>query len=528
MISQSRCPRYYIFSIVIVLLFWRCASTPPPTPPPEPEPVVIEPEPVAVVPPSPPKEIKVNSVTYSRYQMVVEWEKSLDPDFDTYRLLQSVGTNGPPDTISFSNDVDQTTFTLDKFDPTLENLFWIDVKNTTGLHTSGEKKSHTLETQAPHNSKLQTVKGRYDLKIKWSMNRDDDFEKYTIYRSNTEAMENKDKVKDILDREDTIQILSLDSVYFYQIQTQDYWGLESYSNIIKGDYGIEIWGNEYSLVKTTKIDLTKKKLFGEIPSDFGKLLNLEVLFLQNNFLSGQIPEELWGLRKLRVLNISKNQLDGNIPKGLHKVNSLEEIWFANNAFDGKIPHQIFTLENLTHINFSSNNLSGNISEAVANLENLVYLNLFDNNLIGSIPIEIGQLKNLEFLSLGRNQLTGIIPAEIADASKLESIALFENQLVGSIPTEIMELKNLLYLGLFDNQLMGSIPNQIFDKSNLSYLRLNNNRLEKVNYDSLCQSGYDWDNSIYFDLSDNDFKEKLPVCFSEKVFYEIYTSFKNRK
>ena len=88
--------------------------------------------------------------------------------------------------------------------------------------------------------------------------------------------------------------------------------------------------------------------------------------------------------------------------------------------------------------------------------------------------------------------------------------------------------HLKYLGLFDNQLMGRVSNQIFDKSELSYLRLNNNKLEKVNYDSLCKSGYDWDNSIYFDLSDNDFKEKLPACFSETVFYEIYSSFKDKK
>ena len=112
--------------------------------------------------------------------------------------------------------------------------------------------------------------------------------------------------------------------------------------------------------------------------------------------------------------------------------------------------------------------------------------------------------------------------------KLESIALFENQLTGTIPKEVVTMKNLVYLGLFDNQLRGNISHQIFENSNFSYLRLNDNILEKVNYDSLCQSGYNWDNSIYFDVSDNDFKEKLPACFSDKVFYEIYSSFKDKK
>ncbi len=510
----------------MVLFLWRCASAPPPPPPPEP--VVKKLESPQVIPPSPPRGIKIQSVTYDRYEMVIAWEKSADPDFDSYRLLQSIGGSKDSDTILVTNDVSKSTFVLEKFDPTKENWFWIDVRNTTGLHTSGVRKSNTLEMEAPKGSSLQTMEGRYDLKIQWTMNKDEDFEKYTIYRSSVADMKNKEKVKDVLLREDTIQVLSLDSVYFYHLVTQDYWGLTSYSNVIKGDYQVKIWEQEYSIVQTKKIDLTNKNLFGMIPPEFGKLLNLEILLLQNNFLAGDIPEELWDLRKLRVLNISKNQFSGKIPADIHKANAIQEIWFANNDFDGSLPHQIFTLKNLTHLNLSSNSFSGNISESVSNLENLRYLNLFDNNFMGSIPSEIGELKNLEFLSLGKNNLTGSIPPEIAGADKLESIALFENQLTGSIPIEVVTMKNLVYLGLFDNQLRGNISHQIFENSKFSYLRLNDNIFEQVNYDSLCQSGYNWANSIYFDVSDNDFKDKLPICFSERVFYEIYSSIKDKE
>ncbi len=512
----------------MILFLWRCASAPPPPPPPPPEPVVKKLELPPIIPSSPPKGIKIQSVSYDCYEMVIEWEKSEDIDFDSYRLLQAMGSSKDSDTIFVTKDINQTNFVLEKFDPTKENLFWIDVKNTTGLHTSGVRKSNTLELEAPKGSTLQTIEGRYDLKIQWEMNNDEDFERYIIYRSSMVDMKDKEKVKDVLSREDTIQVLSLDSVYFYQVVTQDCWGLTSYSNVVKGDYQVNIWNERYSIVQTKKIDLTGKKLFGMIPPEFGKLLNLEILLLQNNFLSGDIPEELWDLRKLRVLNISKNQFGGKIPVDIHKSNAIQEIWFANNNFDGKIPHQIFTLNNLTHINLSSNKLSGNISESITNLENLQYLNLFDNNFVGSIPSEIGELKNLEFLSLGKNKLTGSIPSEIAGAENLESIALFENQLTGTIPVEVVKMKKLVYLGLFDNKLRGNISHQIFENSNLSYLRLNDNILEQVNYDSLCQSGYNWENSIYFDVSGNDFKEQLPACFSDKVFYEIYSSFKDKK
>ena len=527
MIPKSNNLMNHLFFFFVICFFWRCASVSPPPPPPPPEPVVVEPKTVLVTPPLPPKKVKVNSVTYNRDQMVIEWEKSTDSDFNRYSLLQAIGAVENPDTIFVTSDINQTTFKLEKFDPTLENWFWIDVINTSGLNTIGMKKRNSIEIKSPKSSRLQTIEGKYDLRIKWTRNRDIDFEKYTIFRSSNEEMKHKHKVKEILQKEDTVQVLSLDSLYFYQIETQDYWGLKSVSNIIKGDYNVQIYGKNYSLVNTKTIDLTKKELFGSIPKEFGKLFNLEVVLLQNNFLSGEIPDEFWNLQKLRILNLSNNQFEGTIPVGIHKLHSLEELWMANNTFNSKIPHQIFSLRNLTHLNLSSNRLSGNISESVSNLKDLRYLNLFDNNFIGSIPIEIGELKNLEFLSFGKNNLTGIIPPEIAGASKLESIALFENHLHGNIPIEVIKLKNLVYLGLFDNQLRGNISNEIFANPNFSFLRLNNNILEKVNYDSLCQSGYNWGNSVYFDISDNDFKEKLPTCFSEKLFYEIYSSIKDK-
>ncbi|GIR30480.1 MAG: hypothetical protein CM15mP44_7630 [Candidatus Neomarinimicrobiota bacterium] len=73
----------------MVLFLWRCASSPPPQPPPPPEPIVKKLVPPPVIPPSPPRGIKIQSVTYDRYEMVIKWEKSADVDFGSYRLLQT-------------------------------------------------------------------------------------------------------------------------------------------------------------------------------------------------------------------------------------------------------------------------------------------------------------------------------------------------------------------------------------------------------------------------------------------------------
>ena len=117
-----------------------------------------------------------------------------DSNFSSYNLLKSIDTVNDPDTVFITGDINRTTFKLEKFDPTLENWFWINVMNETGLNTSGMKKVIMLKfrlLKVP----VRTVDGKYDLKIEWTMNRDIDFEKYTILRSNNEQMKNKEKLK---------------------------------------------------------------------------------------------------------------------------------------------------------------------------------------------------------------------------------------------------------------------------------------------------------------------------------------------
>jgi len=514
-----------------MVMFWNCAGAPPP---PEPEPIAsipdsiaIVPEPVIDIPPTPPQSVAIQSVTYNREQMKIIWEPSLDPDFKNYTLLYLNTENGIADTLVIYTDISMIDYNFKNFDPKIENWFWVKVTNNYNLSSDGTRQTHELETESPNSSLLRLLNGKDDIRICWTKNNDEDFLKYNIYRSKNKDMLNKEHIKEVFKQSDTVQVLAMDSVFFYQIGVEDVWGLESISNIIKGDYYIELWGEDYSIIETKELDFSSRNLFGTIPQEFGKFLNLEVLLLQNNYLSGNIPDAIWKLRKLKVFNLSNNQFKSKIPEGIHKLYSLEELWMSNNGFMGEIPYQVFTLNNLTHLNLSSNQFSGNLSEAVGNLNNLVYLNLYDNRLTGFIPIEIGKLRKLEFLSLGENWFTGNIPIELTNAKNLQSLALFNNQLVGSIPGQIKLLKNLKYLSIFGNRLNGEVPVELFTDLNLSYLKLNNNLLDQIDIQSICESGYDWNKIMYYDLSENAFEEELPICFPEPNFFELYTSF-NKK
>jgi hypothetical protein len=85
------------------------------------------------------------------------------------------------------------------------------------------------------------------------------------------------------------------------------------------------------------------------------------------------------------------------------------------------------------------------------------------------------------------------------------------------------LPNLEYLGLFDNELDGYIPASLMRSLDLSYLRLNNNNFDSIDHDSMCESGYDWKNFIYYDVSKNEFDEP-PFCFHTSEMLEIRSSY----
>ena len=515
--------------IVGGLFLWDCAGTPPV--PPEPEPVAVyvpEPEPVVVVPPTPPEVVLISSIEYNKDHMTINWDTSQDADFISYTLIRTIGESNNIDTLVTIKDIERTVYELEDFDPKIENWFWILVTDQDGLVSEGKRSTHTLETKAPEAPILLSVEYDDMLTIRWNQNQDHDFSFYRIYRSRLNSMNDKVPFKDIFSKTDTLFIIPTDSVYYYQIGVQDHWGLESYSNILKGDHSITIWNQEYSLIDARELDLSSSKRFGEIPSEFSRLINLEDLRLQNNFLTGRLPDGLWELKKLRSINVSNNELSGKIPKEIYRASSsLEELWLSNNKFTGELPYQLFMLKNLTHLNISDNEIEGYLSESVSDLVSLEYLNLWNNNISGFIPRELGELKNLEFLSLSGNQLKGPIPKELGNASSLISIGLFENELTGSIPKEITTLSNLKYLGLFDNKLEGDVPEPLMSQLDLLYLRLNDNNFDEIDHDSMCGSGYDWANFIYYDVSKNEFGEPLPVCFHNDEFLKIYSSY-NKK
>jgi Leucine-rich repeat (LRR) protein len=469
----------------------------------------------------------VTSITYTITEMTVEWEQSSDGDFKDYKVLYSETESGNKDTIQTYTDKSTTSYTITEFNPLIENWFWVQVTDTLGLSSIGTGMTNELEVP-PNPSELYPINFSNGFQISWSQNNDDDFLSYKLYESPSEDMSNQILIFETTEREDTNYLVNGNSEdRYYQITSEDVWGLQSTSNIEFGDYLVELWGESYSVPNTTELYLHYNELTGEIPPEIGNLTNLTELRLYSNQLTGEIPPEIGNLTNLEKLYLYKNQLTGSIPLEIGNLTNLNYLWLNDNQLTGSIPSEIGNLTNLISLNLSNNQLTGSIPESICDLnlnwnyfsitnnqfcptypsciedymgyqdvcscglddddmvylwgncysiENTTQLNLSNSGLTGSIPPEIGNLTNLTRLYLGSNQLTGSIPSEIGDMTNLTQLYLHYNQLTGSIPPEIGNLTNLTELFLRSNELTGSIPSEIGNLTNLTSLMLDDNQL----------------------------------------------------
>ena len=139
-----------------------------------------------------------------------------------------------------------------------------------------------------------------DNTIKWTMNEDTDFFRYSLYGSNNSSMENKTLIYETQSKLDTTYTLDSNNYYLtYQVDVMNLNEFVSSSNIL--DVLVLLWGEYYSIENTTELYLGSNQLTGSIPPEIGKLTNLTYLRLSSNQLTGSIPSEIGNLANLPYL-----------------------------------------------------------------------------------------------------------------------------------------------------------------------------------------------------------------------------------
>ena len=126
-------------------------------------------------------------------------------------------------------------------------------------------------------------------------------------------------------------------------------------------------------------------------------------FKNRNWLSEQ-PLDMWdGVTvddgRVTGLFLHFNQLAGPVPSELGKLTNLQELDLSSNDLRGPIPSELGKLANLQQLDLASNELTGSIPPELGELAELQKLDLFSNQLTGPLPSELGKLANLQELNL---------------------------------------------------------------------------------------------------------------------------------
>jgi hypothetical protein len=87
------------------------------------------------------------------------------------------------------------------------------------------------------------------------------------------------------------------------------------------------------------LSLYNNNLSGPIPTELGRLTQLEILILDNNRLTGGLPAELGNMAAIRALSVSRNLLTGAPPSELGNLGNLRRLWIDHNPLDGALPYE---------------------------------------------------------------------------------------------------------------------------------------------------------------------------------------------
>ncbi|KIZ04553.1 hypothetical protein MNEG_3403 [Monoraphidium neglectum] len=273
------------------------------------------------------------------------------------------------------------------------------------------------------------------------------------------------------------------------------------------------------------LNLEANEIGGALPQGrLGRLTNLVILDLANNWINGTIPDDLAKLTRLRRLGLGTNFLSGTIGDWVGGLVGLEVLELGANS--GVNPPDPVTGEELAGI-------VGTVPQGVAQLTKLVELNLqpvcmveggsgrrdgergamsgrdnssgssgptsdgcrprggsgrggrqwqhygralsSTNALSGTIPRQLcGPTTRLRVLNMRSNRLTGS-PAGVVNCTKLTQLDLSMNQFTGSAPAT-QGWEQLVQLALGNNNFEGTIPVDIYFAPTLAYLDISDNRL----------------------------------------------------
>ena len=342
-----------------------------------------------------PNPIDITSVTYDTTQVMndlveftILWNPSMDTDFKSYTLLHAETKIGIKDSIFFEGTNLDTIYSTTDYKPNIEHWFWILVSDKYGLTNIGTGNTNITKTTPPDTSTLNPIIFENGFQISWTKCSNQDFNLYRLLQSNFEEMNNNIVIAEFNDSLETSYFIQEQELKYYQIETENIWGLTSYSNIRASDYKVSIGIDTFSVLNTINLSQINLNPIESIPIQIGELINLQWVDLSSYGISGAIPPEIGELTNLEYLNLSSNQLSEEIPSEIENLINLEYLNLSNNQLSEEIPFELWNLMNLKKIMLNNNNFSGIIISEIQNLINAEIIDFQENQFSGILPNQV--------------------------------------------------------------------------------------------------------------------------------------------
>ncbi|GJU99146.1 leucine-rich repeat protein [Tanacetum coccineum] len=281
--------------------------------------------------------------------------------------------------------------------------------------------------------------------------------------------------------------------------------------------------------------LFNNSISGTIPDSIGRLSFLRTLYLRKNLVSGHIPFSIGQSTSLEVLHLSDNQLNGSLPESIGRLSLLKELDVSNNQLGGSLPYSISQLSKMTNFSFSSNYLSGVVTEThFDKLVSLKYLSGEGNNLILRLrsanwipPFQLQGLSlnswvlgpqfppwlqsqtDMDVLRISNTSISSRLPRSFwRSFPKLRFLDMSQNHIQGMLSNV---LATLISLDLSYNNFSGRLPH-LSNDSILDFLDLSNNAFEGSLHHLSCP--YESNSVSVLDLGNNHLSGVIPDCWEK--------------
>ena len=181
---------------------------------------------------SAPEKVNVSFVDYDLYGMTINWIPSNAADFISYEILRSFNQFSDYSTVFSVYDKNISTYTIDSFDPTIENWFKIRVNDFWGLNSVSDPVSNQIDSVPEKPEILSITYDTTEMIVEWSLFEENDFYSYEIYSSenDTNNFILKSTIGDLNTNSFMTQIFDPTIQNWFKIKVTDYWGLSVFSN----------------------------------------------------------------------------------------------------------------------------------------------------------------------------------------------------------------------------------------------------------------------------------------------------------